>query len=121
MSRNYQSRFEEALRVRDEGRFLEAEQMLSELAKEDPGNLAITLARAGVLFKMNNFSEAAQLFGDIIRSQPSTELASRGLFHSLWKMGRYDEAFEEMKRFLSMADSEAYFDLLSDLRRDEKG
>ena len=109
-------RFEEALRERDEGRFCEANQILLKLEKEDPGNLAVALVRAGVLFKMDSFQEASDLFGKITRSQPCDDLASRGFFHSLWKLGRHDEAFEEMKRFLSLKDSEGYLELLGDLK-----
>lgn len=112
----YKGRFEEAVRERDEGRFHEANQMLLKLEEENPRDLAIALVRAGVLLKMDKFQEASELFGKITRSRPDADLASRGLFHSLWKLGRYDEAFEEMKRFLSIADSEGYLELLGDLK-----
>ena len=61
---------------------------------------------------MESFGEASKLFGHIVRLKPDTELASRGLFHSLWKLGRHNEALEEMKRFLLIADSEEYRQLL---------
>lgn len=116
-SPEYKNQFEAALQARDEGRLDEADRRLLELGNENPEDLAIALVRAGVLFKMEKFNEAWDLFGGIVRSRPDTELASRGLFHSLWKLGRYDEAFEEMKRFLSIADSEGYLELLSDLKQ----
>jgi predicted Zn-dependent protease len=118
MSPDYKSRFEDALRIRDEGRLVEADEILSELEAENPEDPAIALIRAGVLFKLDKFKEAAELFGGILHSRLTTELASRGLFHALWKLGRYDEAFEEMKRFLAIADSEGYREFLDDINKD---
>jgi hypothetical protein len=39
------------------------------------------------------------LFRKLVRLSPCSETASLGLFHSLWSLGREDEALEEIKRF----------------------
>ena len=113
-----QRRFDEALRLRDQGSLVEAEETLSQLMEQYPENLGIILVRAGVLFDLERFHDAYTLFKTILDSRPDHELASRGLFHSLWKLGKHDDAFSEMKRFLSIADSDAYADLLNDINAD---
>ena len=113
-----QRRFDEALRLRDQGRLVEAEEAFLQLMGQYPENLGIVVVRAGILFDLERFHDAHTLFKAILDSRPDHELASRGLFHSLWKLGKHDEAFSEMKRFLSIADSDAYAELLSDLKAD---
>lgn len=111
-------RFNEAVRLRDQGRFAEAEDILSQLMEQYPENLGIVLVRAGVLFNLERFHDAYTLFKTILDSRPDHELASRGLFHSLWKLGKHDDAFKEMKRFLSITSSDAYTELLNDINAD---
>jgi predicted Zn-dependent protease len=111
----FRSRFEEAIRLRDDGLLEEADSILLDLERQEPSNPAVSLVRAGILFGMNDFDGARVLFSRIVGSKPTSELASRGLFHSLWKLGRHDEAFAEMKRFLQIAESKEYRRLLSEI------
>jgi hypothetical protein len=46
---------------------------------------------------------------------PKSELASLGLFQSLNDIGRKDEAFTEMRRFLSLSKSDEYNRFLHDV------
>lgn len=52
---------------------------------------------------------------------PHSEMASLGLFHSLWRTDRTDAAFDEMRRFLKSNDSPHYRRLLRDLLADDPG
>lgn len=45
---------------------------------------------------------------------PRLELASLGLFHSLWNLGRNEEALQEAVRYVSLKDSDGYRELLAD-------
>jgi len=46
---------------------------------------------------------------------PKSELASLGLFHSVWDKGDYDSAWGEMKRFfLAGGRSQDYDDILEE-------
>ena len=114
-SAEYRLKFEEALRLRDEGCLAESSDLLLELGGGNSEDLPLNLMRAGILLDMENFSEAHELFARIVTLQPRSELASRGLFFSLWKLGRFRDALDEMQRFLSTSDSEAYRQLLSDM------
>lgn len=114
----YKTRLEQAIRHRDQGRLDEAIQLFEELAEQNPGDVPVALLRACILFELQRFSDARELFAQIVRAKPESELASRGLFHSLWKLERHDEAFNERKRYLMIADSEDYRQLLSDMMAD---
>ncbi len=46
---------------------------------------------------------------------PKSELASRGLFHSLWSQGKFRKATDEMKRFLSSYEPVGYKILIEEL------
>jgi hypothetical protein len=46
---------------------------------------------------------------------PESEKISLGLFHCLWGRGKQEEALEEMRRFLTSADSEEYRLILENL------
>ena len=52
--------------------------------------------------------KAIDLYKCAIKISPKSEHASLGLFHCLWDQGKTDEALEEMKRFMSISDSEDY-------------
>jgi len=43
-------------------------------------------------------------------------LGSLGLFHTLWSLGRFQEAYEEAKRFLAIRDSEEYRQMIEEMR-----
>lgn len=111
----YRRQFEEAIRLRDEGRLAEASELLLNLESGTAEDLPVNLIRAGILFDRGCFDEARELFANIITLQPRSELASRGLFFSLWKLGRRRDALDEMQRFLFIADSQAYRQLLSEI------
>lgn len=115
---DYKTRFEQAVRHRDQSRLNEANRLLEELVEQDPEDPAAALVLAGIYFDMQKFDAARELFARIVQLQPRSELASRGLFHSLWKLGHHDEAFDEMRRFLAIADSEDYRKLLEDMMAD---
>lgn len=110
---------EEAIRLRDDGRLGEAEQILVELSEQYPEDLAIVLVRAGILFTLRKFASSSLLFQRVASEKPF-RVGIEGLFHSLWKLGEHDRAFDEMRRFLSFSDSEDYRQLLSDMMADLK-
>ncbi len=50
-----------------------------------------------------------------VRLSPRSELASLGLFHSLWQIGKQGEALEEMKRFQTVSHSKDYDEILAEI------
>jgi predicted Zn-dependent protease len=65
--------------------------------------------------------KAVQAFRKAVALSPRSELASLGLFHSLWRTGRTDAAFDEMGRFVKSNDSPHYRQLLRHMLADPPG
>jgi len=63
---------------------------------------------ASIHFELDHFDEAAKVYKKAITISPKSETASLGLFHSLWHVGDTDGAFEEMKRYMTIAKSDEY-------------
>ena len=107
--------FNFAIKLRDQGDLKGALQMLHSLDLEYPNHAPVLGLMGGIYFSLDNFERAKMILERVVVMSPHSELASLGLFHSLWKLGLRDEAFAEMKRFLAIADSDEYQELLSEL------
>jgi hypothetical protein len=66
---------------------------------------------------MNSDFLDAVSFRPATEKAPTSEGASLGLFHTLLEAGRSDEAFNAMRRFLSLAESPEYRRLLLEIRQ----
>lgn len=102
---------EKASRGEFEQAFAEGAPLL-ELHPKDPRVLGVV---AGVLWRTGRFEEAAELFARTTTISPRSELASVGLFHSLWSLKRVEEARAEATRFLSNGSSREYELLLDEM------
>ncbi len=71
---------------------------------------------ATLYWDQHNYAKAAKWFAVAVRLAPLSEKASLGLFHSLWEIGKRDQAFDEMRRFLIIGESTEYRRLLRDLK-----
>jgi len=65
-----------------------------------------------------NEQKAVHAYRKATALSPRSELASLGLFHSLWRADHTDAAFDEMRRFLKSNDSPQYRLLLRDMLAD---
>ena len=115
---SHENLFTEAIELRDSGNLGLAIEKLSKILEDKPSLKTAT----GVLGVMGNmywdlkdYKSAAICYQKAVSNSPTSELASLGLFHSLWDLGDTDEAFEEMKRFLSLAESDEYVRLLKEI------
>ncbi|MDA3870528.1 MAG: hypothetical protein PF589_11465 [Gammaproteobacteria bacterium] len=84
----------------------EARMCLLEVLKEDPTNKPALIMLGGSYFSMEKYAEAEMVFERLILLEPRVGQFSIGLFNTLWRMDRQEEALEEIKRFLSSADHE---------------
>ena len=87
------------------GKNEEARMCLLELLKEDPNNYAALLMLGGSYFIDDKYSESEMVFERLILMEPGEGKFSIALFNTLWKSGRTEEALEEIKRFMSTADT----------------
>jgi Flp pilus assembly protein TadD len=66
-------------------------------------------------------AKAQHAFRTATRLSPRSEQASLGLFHSLWRSGKTDAAFNEMRRFVKSNDSPRYRQLIRDMLAEAPG
>src|SRR5689334_17323389 len=115
MKEYLKTRFSEATRLKDNGEFPAAADILTELSQCDPTSPAILAVLGDVYWDMNRLSEAISAFRRALELAPGLEAASLGLFHCLWETNSRDEALEEAKRFTAVSDSESYRNVIQEI------
>jgi tetratricopeptide (TPR) repeat protein len=118
--------FDEALRLMHAGQHQESIRMFIRLL--DQGSLVERRLRAWAnimigFIKWNRLQDiqgALPYFMEAVELAPRNEKASVGLFHLLLKLGRVDDAFDEMRRFLKLRPSEMYSEYLRDINSIEE-
>lgn len=109
--------FDHAIELRDSGRLSEAVEKLNDILSMSPTRRAPILGTLGhIHFRMKTLDKALECYKEAVDLSPTSELASLGLFHTLWNMGLVWDAYAEAKRFLSMRDSEEYFRMIEEMR-----
>ena len=104
-----------ALALHRQGDHRGAVGRLKRLVKSHPASGAVYGVLGKVYFEQDKFGEAAKWFQKTTAVAPDSELASLGLFHSLWQSDRPSEALAEAGRFLAHAESAEYAMILRDL------
>lgn len=108
--------FNRALQLRDIGRYDEAAGLLIEVLNDGTISEVATLGVLGhIYFLKEDWPEALTCLEKVVTLSPRSELASLNLFHTLIKLERVDDAFEEAKRFLSIGDSKEYQRLFKEI------
>lgn len=110
--------FEEAVRLRDAGRFDEALVTLAVLQNaSDPTTRGVGWGEAGAIlfFDLGRVDEAIEALTKSVALAPRAELPSLYLFHALWKVGRVDDAFDEARRLLRQRPSDEYRRLMREI------
>jgi len=104
MSTDTEQNLKKARQLTETGNHEEARICLLELLKEEPDNQTALLMLGGAYFSINQLAEAEMVFERLILQSPGVGEFSIALFNTLWKLDRHEEAFEEIKRFMSHAD-----------------
>ncbi len=104
--------FDRALALRDEGNIQDAIAILKGLTERYPEDAASFGMLGGIYYEIGEFGEAIRHFKETTSLSPRSELASRGLFHSLLEAGRNDEAKMELQRYIDLTSSEEFRTLL---------
>lgn len=110
--------FNRALKLRDDGDLSGAIEIFRELDDEYPNQAVILGMWASIYFQTNDWENALLIYQRLVVLSPKSELASLGLFHSLFSVGQKQEAFNEMRRFLSISTSQEYWQLINELEID---
>lgn len=115
MKRELRESFDLAAKLRDRGDLETAKNILLELSMRDPNSPAILAVLGDVYWDMGALEEAVSAFRHATDLRPTLEAVSLGLFHCLWKLGRREEALEEVKRFQSISDSQDYRKIIEEI------
>lgn len=97
----------------EQGKKEEAQMCLLAVLKEDPNNIAALLMLGGAYFIDSNYKEAKVVFERLVSLEPATGQYSIALFNTLIRLHEADEALEEIRRFMSVADKSAEKDVIS--------
>ena len=106
MSQDIEQTLRQARAFADTGNSDDARSLLLEVLTEDPDNQAALLMLGGEYFTSAKYSEAEMVFERLILQSPGKGQFSIALFNTLWKMDRHEEALEEIKRFMAIADQD---------------
>jgi tetratricopeptide (TPR) repeat protein len=96
----------------EQGKKEEAQMCLLAVLKEQPDNIPALLMLGGAYFVDNNFKEARIVFERLVSIEPGTGQYSIALFNALWRLQETEDALEEMRRFIAVADKVAENDTL---------
>jgi len=108
------------------GKVEDGRKVLFDVLKDDPKNVAALLMLGGAYFYEEMFAEAEMVYEQLILLEPGSGILSVALFNTLWKHGRHDEAVEEVRRFVAVADKvkeqetlKKYAELMENIKNQE--
>ncbi len=90
-------------------------EILRNLVAENPESAMFNATLANSLKAEGDIDTAIEHFQKAVKLAPKSELYSLGLFHSLWRQEKREEAFDEMKRFMSISDSDDYRAIIAEM------
>lgn len=82
-----------------DGQRANAIRSLDSLNAEFPHTKVVVGLLGAYLWEVGSFDQALPILQESKKLSPRSEITSRALFHTLWSLGRQEEALEEMKRF----------------------
>ena len=104
--------FEVATSLRDIGDYAAARTILERLAETSPSAFGVWLVLGDVQTSLLDYESAESSFLMATALRPRSELASLAMFHTLKHLGRINDAFAEMRRFLALRPESHEYDLL---------
>jgi len=108
MKSEIKEKFQNAVKIKEQGDSQTAKEILKELAIYDPNSVAIIATLGDVCWELKEYKEAINAFEQATKMAPKLEAVSLGLFHCLWESDQKDSAMEELKRFQKISYSEDY-------------
>ncbi|MEP7076424.1 MAG: hypothetical protein ABI878_11495 [Acidobacteriota bacterium] len=114
---SYRKEIDEAIRLRDEDKVAEFGARVKATIDKIPAIDVTSLCAVGaILIENKDYADALKCFSVAVENHPLSASASIGLFHALWNTERREEAFAELRRFLSISESEEHFRLIEEMR-----
>jgi tetratricopeptide (TPR) repeat protein len=101
-----QQSLSQARELTEAGKHDAARMCLLKLLEREPDNQAALIMLGGAYFSLAKYTEAEMVFERLILMAPGIGKYSIALFNTMWKLGRHEEALEEIKRFMNQADKQ---------------
>ncbi|HQU82710.1 MAG TPA: hypothetical protein PKY59_06285 [Pyrinomonadaceae bacterium] len=95
--------FNRALNIWHEDKPLEAINILKKLDENFPNHYVISFTLSAIYHDLEIWQQTLKYSKKAVAFSPKSESASIILFHSLFNLKKYQEAFDEIKRFLAIA------------------
>jgi predicted Zn-dependent protease len=114
--------FAEGIRLKRAGKPEEAAKRLEKAVSEFPDVVPLLGYLGGVyLHDLDQPAQSLPIYQRATQLRPKSKPASLGVFHSLWDLGRVDEALAEIKRYQTLTDwgCQDYVDIIAEMN--EKG
>jgi predicted Zn-dependent protease len=113
----YKKQIEKAFELNKAGKIDDSLEVLSQIYQDIPSTDIKSLGIVWALFlEGNDPSKSFYCAQRAMQSEPNSPYVSLGLFHSLWDLKRYDDALNELERFLKNSTSEDHDMLLEEMR-----
>jgi TolA-binding protein len=110
-----EARFDAAIAFRNKGQFHEAMLVLKTFIKKYPMYAFAHLFLGDTLSELGKTKEASVAFFQAVKLNPTSEVCSLGLFHSLFDTGQIKAAVSEGRRFLKLKPSSSYRKMVKEL------
>lgn len=107
--------FESAQKTSRTGDFQTAIEQFKVLIAKYPKNGLLHAVLANNYWHLGDLDTAEVEFRTAVELYPKNEHCSLSFFHLLWEKGKETEGFNEMRRFLSIAESDEYKQLVKDM------
>lgn len=107
--------FQKAIDLRDQKNYSEALKILQDIEDQCLNSPNFFAVSASICWELKQLDNSIKNFKEAIKLAPQSELVSLGLFHCLWELKRFDEAFEEMKRFSTISFSQEYKNIIEEI------
>jgi tetratricopeptide (TPR) repeat protein len=109
--------FERSFVLHENGNTKDAYDIRIALENYAPTEERFIIASAQSLQSLDKLEEAESKFRRAVFLNPSSELASLQLFHYLWSLDKNDQAFDEIRRFQSLAHSDDYVAIVNEINK----
>lgn len=117
---DFEIEFKRAVELRHRGLTDEAIEIFRKLLETSQHRASVLGMIGGLyLFDKESPTDALPFLEESAKLAPKSEMASVCLFHAFWNLNRTDDAFNEMKRFLALRDSEEYQRLLAEINESD--
>ncbi|MFN0202569.1 MAG: tetratricopeptide repeat protein [Bacteroidia bacterium] len=110
--------FELAIELRDKGELRDSIKVFSKILTDYPNDKLkhrVHLVLAGVQFDLKEYDNALINFNNATEFDPTSELASLGLYITFVELDRCEEAISELIRYLKSYPAKLYKDTLEEL------